>query len=184
MGLEKKAGVARREARALTKTSTDGTNRQETRFIVTIRLRVRKHPSRGDPHTEFVSRGTLLAVLLHELCHLKYMDHGVDFILLLRQVFEEATRIGVFRPDDMFNESPSSFKWENEIFRRGGKISTDELMLIFARQNGRDKTRPSSQCCGGAREQCGDYSGRERSVTPRKRDSGDGSSTPRGARRS
>merc|ERR1712232_1243788 len=149
MGLEKKAGVARREARALTKTSTDGTNRQETRFIVTIRLRVRKHPSRGDPHTEFVSRGTLLAVLLHELCHLRYMDHGVGFMMLLREVFEEATRIGVFKPADMLNESPSSFKWENEIFRRGGKLTHDELMLLFAQSNHCGKIRSPSQCCGG-----------------------------------
>lgn len=176
-------GVARRETHTLTMESTDGTSRQKTR-LVTIRLRVRLHPSRGDPQTEFISRGTQLGVLLHELCHLKSMDHDIDFMILLREVFQEATKMGVFKPDVMFNEYPSRKEWENEIFHRGGNIPPDELLLLMAQQNRRDKASAPSQCCGGARDQCGNSPRRECSVTP----PGSGevpsmASTPRGTPR-
>eukprot|EP00929_Paragymnodinium_shiwhaense_P113755 TRINITY_DN8205_c0_g1_i1.p1 TRINITY_DN8205_c0_g1~~TRINITY_DN8205_c0_g1_i1.p1 ORF type:complete len:732 (-),score=106.94 TRINITY_DN8205_c0_g1_i1:325-2520(-) len=131
---EKKAGVARREPRTVQRRRPDGSVRQETRYIVTIRLRLRLHPSKGDPQREFLSKGAQLAVLLHELCHLKYMDHGKDFMLLLRDIFREATALGIFRPAEMSNEVPSSASWENEIFRTGGDIDTEDLLIMFARQ--------------------------------------------------
>ena len=34
---------------------------QETRYLVTIRLRLRLHPTKGDPQTDFVSHGTQIA---------------------------------------------------------------------------------------------------------------------------
>eukprot|EP00928_Gymnodinium_smaydae_P025410 TRINITY_DN20238_c0_g1_i1.p1 TRINITY_DN20238_c0_g1~~TRINITY_DN20238_c0_g1_i1.p1 ORF type:complete len:927 (+),score=211.91 TRINITY_DN20238_c0_g1_i1:92-2872(+) len=142
---EKKAGVARREPRTLTRRNPDGSERKETRYVVTIRLRLRVHPSKGDPQTEFLSQGSQLAVLLHELCHLRYMDHGKDFMLFLAEIFREATRIGVFKPGEMTNEVPSNFAWENEIFRVGGNVDNDTLLLLFAQHESMKARAASSR---------------------------------------
>jgi hypothetical protein len=118
----KKAGVTVKEPLVLRKQLPDGEMTEETRYFVTIRLRLRVHPSKGDPHTQFISRGTQLAVLLHELCHLKHMNHGKDFMLFLRDIFAQATKLGVFKCAEMDNEIPSPWPWENEIFRTGGEV--------------------------------------------------------------
>merc|ERR1712232_122087 len=141
------------ENHTFTMETADGTYLQKTRRLVTIRLRVRQHPSRGDPQTELISRGAQLGVLLHELCHLKSMEHDIDFMLLLRDVFQEATRIGVFKPGELFNELSSRKTWENELFRRGGDIPYNELLLLMAQQTRHDKANAWSKCCGGARGQ-------------------------------
>eukprot|EP00435_Cladocopium_sp_Y103_P024669 s189_g6.t1 len=134
----KKAGVTCKEPLILRKQGPDGTEVQETRYLVTIRLRLRLHPTKGDPQTDFVSHGTQIAVLLHELCHLKHMNHGKDFMLFLRDIFAFAHKTGVFAAGES-NEIPSPWPWENLIFQRAGDVSDDELLKLFAEH--REKQR-------------------------------------------
>lgn len=128
----KKAGVTCKEPLILRKKGPDGEEIQETRHLVTIRLRLRVHPTKGDPQKDFISRGTQLAILLHELCHLKHMNHGKEFMLSLREIFAYAKELGVFNPSELSNEIPSPWPWENAIFQSAGDISVEELLRIFA----------------------------------------------------
>ncbi|CAK8995704.1 unnamed protein product, partial [Durusdinium trenchii] len=134
----KKAGVTCKEPLILRKQGPDGTEIQETRYLVTIRLRLRLHPTKGDPQSDFLSHGTQIAVLLHELCHLKHMNHGKDFMLFLRDIFAFAQKLGVFEAGES-NEIPSPWPWENVIFQRAGNVSDDELLQLFAEH--REKQR-------------------------------------------
>ncbi|CAK9069473.1 unnamed protein product [Durusdinium trenchii] len=118
---ERKAGVARRAPKVLF---------NEERYLTTVRLRVRKHPAKGDPQKEMIGRGTMMAVLLHELAHLRYMNHGQEFMLFLREIFAEAHRRGLFNPD-LVNELPSCRPWENLIYQTGGGIDDQSLMAVF-----------------------------------------------------
>eukprot|EP00434_Breviolum_minutum_P034680 symbB.v1.2.030697.t1/scaffold3489.1/size55649/6 len=118
---ERKAGVARRAPKLVN---------GEERYLTTVRLRVRKHPAKGDPQKEFIGRGTMLAVFLHELAHLRYMNHGQDFMLFLREIFAEATKRKLFS-SELVNELPSCRPWENLIYQTGGDIDVESLMKVF-----------------------------------------------------
>jgi hypothetical protein len=143
----KKAGVTVKEPLILKKQNAEGEVTEETRHLVTIRLRIRVHPSKGDPQTQFISRGTQLAVLLHELCHLKHMNHAKDFMLFLRDIFAKATKLGVFDPAEMKNEIPSPWPWENEIFQKGGDVSNEELLAMYYEHKAqqREKAKAAEQ---------------------------------------
>merc|ERR1719326_2388362 len=52
----KKAGVTFKEPLILRKKTEDG-EIEEKRSLVTIRLRLKMHPTKGDPQTDFISRG-------------------------------------------------------------------------------------------------------------------------------
>merc|ERR1719326_1433570 len=54
----KKAGVTVKEPLILRRRLPDGTETEENRSLVTIRIRVRVHPTKGNPQTDFISRGT------------------------------------------------------------------------------------------------------------------------------
>merc|ERR1712190_451666 len=72
------------------------------------------------------------------------MHHDKNFMLCLRDLFEEATKRGLFNAADMTNEHPSSWAWEDLIFKRGGQIGNDELEKVFAESASRSKTTRSA----------------------------------------
>lgn len=149
---ENKAGIARRESQVVRTRSPSGSVvTQEVRCSVAIRLRIRKHPSKGNPQTDFLSEGSRLAVLLHELCHLRHMDHNTGFMLLLRDMYAEATRRCIFRPSEMVNEVPSSWRWEQEIFRTGGQVDREDLLKMFAEHAASLATNPESSSAAASR---------------------------------
>lgn len=127
----KKAGVTVKEPLILRKKADDGSDIEETRWQTTIRLRLRVHPTKGDPQNDFISNGTQVAILLHELCHLKHMNHGKDFMLFLRDIFAQATKLGAFDVETMDNEIPSPWPWEREIFRTGGAVDNETLVAMY-----------------------------------------------------
>ncbi|CAK0815960.1 unnamed protein product, partial [Prorocentrum cordatum] len=125
---ERKVGVTRRELHRLPRRDRDGSVRMESRYLVTIRLRVRGHVDKG--RGELLGRGSLLAVLLHELCHLRHMNHGIHFMGLLQEIFVFATQTGLFEPKLMENEIPSRWAWENAIFCTGGAANRASLLAL------------------------------------------------------
>lgn len=149
----KKAGVTVKEPLILKKQLPDGTVTEETRHLVTIRIRIRVHPTKGDPQTTFISRGTQMAILLHELAHLKHMNHGKDFMLFLRDIFAKATSLGVFDAAEMVNEIPSPWPWENEIFRTGGQVSNEELLALFQEHKALQKEKARAALSESARKE-------------------------------
>jgi len=128
---EQKAGVTRREPHTIRTLGPNGkVLREEKRYFTTVRLRLRKHPSIGDPQNEFISHGAQIAVLLHELTHLRFMNHGPQFMLFLKDIYMEARRLGLFDPSTMCNELPSSRAWENAIFKTAGGVCSEELQKL------------------------------------------------------
>jgi len=152
----KKAGVTCKEPLILRKKNENGEEIEEKRHLVTIRLRLRLHPTKGDPQTDFISKGTQMAVLLHELCHLKHMNHGKDFMLYLREIFQQARKMGIFDPATMSNEIPSPWPWENEIFRTGGDVDSEELLRLFTEHRAAQRAKEGKPPEDAAEQAAGD----------------------------
>ncbi|CEM38523.1 unnamed protein product [Vitrella brassicaformis CCMP3155] len=141
----KKAGVTIKDPLIVKREGSDGEVYTEIRWLATIRIRIRKKEAPND----LISRPTQLAILFHELAHLKHMNHGPDFALLVRDIFKFATAKGI-HPLGETNEIPSPWEWENAIFRTGGRLTDQQILSHFPPDQSpvspRDKEGEDS-CC-------------------------------------
>mmetsp|Transcript_13241 Transcript_13241/g.24810 ORF Transcript_13241/g.24810 Transcript_13241/m.24810 type:complete len:325 (-) Transcript_13241:831-1805(-) len=94
-----------------------------------IQLRVRSRQAPNDP-AQFYNKATLLAIMFHEMAHILHMNHGKGFMLLLRDIFAYASRLGMI-PKQEKHQLPSCRDWEKLIFEKRGKVADDELALMF-----------------------------------------------------
>ena len=89
---------------------------------------------KGDNYEEFYNRGSLLALLFHELSHMKAMNHGENFLKTLKGIYEFATDKGLFLPGctdtDWICHVQSPWEWERELYRTGGKADLEALLKI------------------------------------------------------
>ena len=95
---------------------------------IKLRLRSSKHPN--DPK-KFYNKSTLLAVMFHELAHIKHMHHGKKFMLFLRDIYRYATNFRIF-PKNEAHLLPSCHAWENLIFKKKGQVSNETLLELYA----------------------------------------------------
>lgn len=94
-----------------------------------IQLRVRNKQFPNDL-ARLYNRSTLLAVMFHELAHIRHMDHGPDFMLFLRQIYYYARKLSIF-PKGEEHQLPSCRSWEKRIFETRGKVTEEELMSLY-----------------------------------------------------
>ena len=97
-------------------------------FAHHIQLRVRQRAAPNDLNV-FYNRSTLLAVMFHELAHIRHMNHGAEFALLLRDIYRFAYKSGVFKTGEQ-HQLPSCRAWENVLFTTAGKISDARLLEL------------------------------------------------------
>jgi hypothetical protein len=137
----KKPGVTVRDPLLMRKKvgPGDGDVVEEVRYTSTIRLRLRKK----DSADEMLERRTVMCVLLHEMAHLRHMNHGKKFMLVLRDLFSRAAKLGLISREttQSRNEIPSPWAWENEIQSRAGDVSDEQLLRLFAIQRKVDKAK-------------------------------------------
>lgn len=81
-------------------------------------------------YQRLLSESTQIAVFLHELAHLKYMNHKLDFAKFLRNIYAYCNKQGIFCKNQI-NEIKSPWEWERQVFIRAGDISDDELQQLF-----------------------------------------------------
>merc|ERR1712139_241316 len=70
-------------------------------------------------------------------------NHGKKFMIVLRDLFQRAAELGLISSEtsQSRNEIPSPWAWENEIQRRAGDVSDDQLLRLFAIQRKVDKAK-------------------------------------------
>lgn len=98
-------------------------------FAHYIQLRVRSRQAPNDP-SQFYNKATLFAIMFHEMAHILHMNHGKGFMLLLRDIFAYASRLGLI-PKEEKHQVPSCREWEKLIFDKRGRVSDDDLLLMF-----------------------------------------------------
>ena len=99
-----------------------------THYHISIKLRT------GPTHSEFYNRGSLLALLFHEMAHMKAMNHGEGFLKHVKGIYDFATDKGLFKPGEpdanWVCQVVSPWGWEKKIYETGGKAELEELLQI------------------------------------------------------
>lgn len=108
----------------------------EVEKLYCVRVRVR-NPACPNDVKKFYARETLFALLFHELAHVRYMHHGRDFMLLLRDIYRHAAFLGIFQPGEA-NQIPSCRRWEALIYDTAGGVSDAELVALMEESRGCD----------------------------------------------
>jgi len=102
---------------------------QANSFTHFIKLRIR-NPKTPNDKKKFFNKTTLLAVLFHEVAHIRHMSHGKKFMLFLRDIFNYARRFKIL-PKGEEHQMPSCREWEKLIFSKRGNISDEELLDLL-----------------------------------------------------
>ncbi|KAL4493017.1 hypothetical protein ABPG72_020796 [Tetrahymena utriculariae] len=99
-----------------------------TTYHVYIKLR---DPNKPNDSKLFLNKTTSMAIMLHELAHLRCYDHSFNFALLLRDIYKSAIKLNLFPNQSEEHMIPSRRSWERVLFQRKGNMTDEELKVVY-----------------------------------------------------
>ncbi|KAL4426192.1 hypothetical protein ABPG74_002957 [Tetrahymena malaccensis] len=99
-----------------------------TTYHVYIKLR---DPNKPNDSKLFLNKTTSMAIMLHELAHLRCYDHSFNFALLLRDIYKSAIKLNLFPNQSEEHMIPSRRSWERVLFEKKGNMTDEELKIVY-----------------------------------------------------